>query len=171
MVAIAGELFDCEVVTADTSRPSKYFTRFSQFCGRELGTRATMRPACSYAKARRTCWLSSMLRTGASDFAIWPRGLLIHSGLIIFPRSIRLRNPFDHIFVTSLEDVDRWRDIRGGGTTWLPWGTDALRLGQSGADRDWDLTRVGRQPPEWEDDLRRGVGCRIARHKIPGSAR
>jgi hypothetical protein len=67
--------------------------------------------------------------------------------------SIRLRNPFDHIFVTSLEDVDQWRQLTGANTTWLPWGTDALRLGQGGAQRDWDLMRVGRQPPEWEDDI------------------
>ncbi len=69
------------------------------------------------------------------------------------PRSIRLRNPFDHIFVTSLEDVDRWREIAGVDTTWLPWGTDSFRLGEGGAHRDWDLMRVGRQPSEWEDDL------------------
>ena len=69
------------------------------------------------------------------------------------PTSIRLRNPFDHIFVTSLEDVDLWKKITGVATTWLPWGTDALRLGQAGGPREWDLTRVGRQPPEWENDF------------------
>jgi len=69
------------------------------------------------------------------------------------PTSVRLRNPFDQIFVTSLEDVDRWIEITGAATTWLPWGTDALRLGRGGAQRDWDLMRVGRQPPEWEDDV------------------
>jgi hypothetical protein len=68
------------------------------------------------------------------------------------PRSIRLANPFDHLFVTSLEDVDAWRAITKAPTTWLPWGTDALRLGCCASDRKWDVTRVGRQPPEWEDD-------------------
>jgi hypothetical protein len=69
------------------------------------------------------------------------------------PMPIRFRNPFDHIFVTSLEDVDRWKAITGAPITWLPWGTDALRLGRCGAQREWDLMRVGRQPPEWEDDF------------------
>jgi hypothetical protein len=34
----------------------------------------------------------------------------------------------------------------------LPWGTDALDLGSARSDREWDVTRVGRQPPEWDDD-------------------
>jgi hypothetical protein len=68
------------------------------------------------------------------------------------PKVIRVANPFDILFVTSLEDVDSWRSLTGAPTTWLPWGTDALRLGSASSKRQWDITRVGRQPPEWEED-------------------
>jgi hypothetical protein len=65
---------------------------------------------------------------------------------------IPLTNLFDLLFVTSLEDVDAWKRVTGVPTTWLPWGTDALRLGSGEPHRKWDVTRVGRQPPEWEED-------------------
>jgi hypothetical protein len=152
MVATAGELFDCEVVTADTSRPSAPTKILS-----------VLRQRTRNAARDETCLL---VCKGPSDLLAvlnienWRKRFRFLAAWIIdsfwldhIPRSIRLRNPFDHIFVTSLEDVDRWREIAGVATTWLPWGTDALRLGQGGAHRDWDLMRVGRQPPEWEDDL------------------
>ena len=69
------------------------------------------------------------------------------------PTFIRLANPFDHFFVTSLEDVGAWQSMTGAPTTWLPWGADALRLGRGASDREWDITRIGRQPPEWDNDL------------------
>ena len=68
------------------------------------------------------------------------------------PKVIRVANPFDLLFVTSLEDVESWRSLTGAHTMWLPWGTDALRLGSPASKRRWDITRVGRQPPEWEED-------------------
>jgi hypothetical protein len=69
------------------------------------------------------------------------------------PTIARLSNPFDHLFVTSIEDLDKWRKSTGVPTTWLPWGADAFRLGHGASHREWDITRVGRQPPEWDDDL------------------
>lgn len=68
------------------------------------------------------------------------------------PSTVRFAGIFDHFFVTSLEDVDAWRKQTRVPTTWLPWGTDALRLGGGGAARHWDIRRVGRQPPEWDED-------------------
>ncbi len=60
--------------------------------------------------------------------------------------------PFDHIFITSGEDIEGWHRMTGVRPTWLPWGTDSLTLGSGSGSRAWDLTRVGRQPPDWEDD-------------------
>src|SRR5450755_1740351 len=68
------------------------------------------------------------------------------------PATIRLSLPFDHIFITSGEDIDGWYRCLGIRPTWLPWGTDVLTLGSAKAGRTWDLTRVGRQPPDWDDD-------------------
>jgi hypothetical protein len=152
MIAIAGELFDCEVVMVDTSGPSKTAKILS-----------VLRQRTRNGTGDETCLL---VCKGPGDLLAilnienWRKRFRHMAAWVIdsfwldhIPRSIRLRNPFDHIFVTSLEDVDLWREIAGVATTWLPWGTDALGLGQGGAHRDWDLTRVGRQPPEWEDDL------------------
>jgi hypothetical protein len=152
MVAIAGELFDCEVVEAHASGLSKTTKILS-----------VLRQRARNGASDETCLL--VCKGPADLLAVlnienWRKRFRYLTAWIIdsfwfehIPRSIRLRNPFDHIFVTSLEDVDRWREIAGVATTWLPWGTDALRLGQGGAHREWDLMRVGRQPSEWEDDL------------------
>jgi hypothetical protein len=68
------------------------------------------------------------------------------------PRSVIWSRPFDHLFVTSLADMDAWKRITGSPVTWVPWGSDVLGLGCGEHDREWDLTRVGRQPKEWDDD-------------------
>ena len=69
------------------------------------------------------------------------------------PTTNRFSQPFDDVFITSLEDADAWETALRARPTWLPWGSDVLALGSSGGNRPWDLTRVGRQPLEWEDDL------------------
>jgi hypothetical protein len=152
MVAIAGELFDCQIVAADTSAPSKTTKvlsilrqRSRNRTGDEICLIVCKGPGDLLAVLNMDNW-----RTRFRFLAAW---IIDSFWLDHIPKSIRLRNPFDHIFVTSLEDVDQWREIAGVATTWLPWGTDALRLGQGGSHRDWDLMRVGRQPPEWEDDV------------------
>jgi hypothetical protein len=152
MVAIAGELLECEVVAADTSAPSKTAKILSVLrqrtrngAGDDICLLVCKGPGDLLAVLNMENW-----RKRFRYLAAW---IIDSFWLDHIPKSIRLRNPFDHIFVTSLEDVDEWREAAGVATTWLPWGTDALRLGQGGARRDWDLMRVGRQPPEWEDDL------------------
>jgi hypothetical protein len=152
MVLMAGELFGCEVVAAGTGAPSR---------GKKI--LSVLRQRVRNPHGDETCVL---ICKGPADLLAvlnmenWRKRFRYLAAWIIdsfwvdhIPRSVRLRNPFDHIFVTCLEDVDPWRKIAGVATTWLPWGTDALRLGQGGAHRDWDLLRVGRQPHEWDDDL------------------
>jgi hypothetical protein len=71
----------------------------------------------------------------------------------MIPRWVQFAKHFDHVFVTEQEDLDGWRRVLGGvPVDWLPWGSDVLRLGSPNAHRPVDLVRVGRQPPEWEDD-------------------
>ncbi len=152
MVSIAGELFDCEVMTADTRTPSRTTKMLS-----------ILRKRIRTAGSHETCLV---VCTGPGDLLAilnidnWRRRFSYLAAWIIdsfwldhIPMSIRLRNPFDHIFVTSVEDVSRWKELTGAPTSWLPWGTDALRLGRGGAHREWDLMRVGRQPAEWDDDI------------------
>jgi hypothetical protein len=87
------------------------------------------------------------------------------------PTSTRLSKPFDHFFITSSEDVEQWRKITGVPTTWLPWGTDALNLGNGAPDREWDITRVGRQPPEWEDDVSTALAAGLLGIRYRGRVR
>jgi hypothetical protein len=152
MVAMAGGLFDSEVLAADRIAPSNATKILSVLRNRTRSNAndETCLLVCAAPGDMLTILNIENWRKRFRYLAAW---IIDSFWLDHIPRSIRLRNPFDHIFVTSLEDVDRWKQITGVATTWLPWGTDALRLGQGGSHRDWDLTRVGRQPPEWEDDL------------------
>jgi hypothetical protein len=152
MVAIAGEILECEVLGADTSRPSKVTKILSvvQKRSRNQFGKETCLLVCASPTDLLTVLNMENWRKRFRYLAAW---IIDSFWLDHIPKSIRLRNPFDHIFVTSLEDVERWREITGAATSWLPWGTDAFGLGQGRSRRDWDLMRVGRQPPEWEDDV------------------
>lgn len=152
MTVLAAELLDAEVVALDPRTPSAIRKAASIIYRRAKG--GTSQESCL------------MICAGPADLQKvidvqnWRKRFKFLAAWIIdsfwldhIPTSIRLANPFDHLFVTSLEDVEAWKRITGAPTTWLPWGTDALRLGHGASDRVWDITRVGRQPPEWEDDL------------------
>lgn len=75
------------------------------------------------------------------------------------PSLMRWSHPFDHLFVTTAEDIPVWAHVTRTPITWLPWGTDALQLGSDASERPWDLVRVGRQPPEWDDDHTTEQAC------------
>jgi hypothetical protein len=77
------------------------------------------------------------------------------------PKIPKLANLFDYIFVTLTEDVETLKRATGANTVWLPWGTDALRLGSCSSHRKWDITRVGRQPPEWDEDAIASEAARL----------
>ena len=147
MIGMAAELFECEILAAEPSGLS-----------RTTKVLSVLRQRIRNGPSDEMCLIVCKGPTDLLAFLHidnWRRRFRYLAAWIIdsfwldhIPISIRLRNPFDHLFVTSLEDVDRWRQATGAATTWLPWGTDALGLGQGGAHRDWDLMRVGRQPPE-----------------------
>jgi hypothetical protein len=70
------------------------------------------------------------------------------------PRFARWTRVFDQICITEQEDLETWRRMVPAPVEWLPWGSDVLRLGSENPSRDFDLLRFGRQPSQWEDDLR-----------------
>jgi len=74
----------------------------------------------------------------------------------------------DRYFITGEEDATTWQRAVGRPVEWLPWGTDALRLGSPGAERPIDLLRIGRQPPEWDDDEVTSAACRAAGLRFHG---
>ena len=151
LVSLAARLLEAEVVNLPGTHPS--WTRKAL---------AVIHPRRRSARASQSCLF---VGAGAADLvkianiAQWRHRFGFLSAWIIdsfwvdhMPRVIRLARPFDHFFVTSLEDVDTWRRVTRTPTTWLPWGSDVLDFGGQNQQRPWDLTRVGRQPPQWEDD-------------------
>jgi len=59
---------------------------------------------------------------------------------------------FDHIIYTQSFDATFYRGLFGERAFCLPWGSDVLDLGSASSERKYDLLRMGRQPPEWDDD-------------------
>lgn len=167
MIALAKELLECDVVAADTRRPSNLCKALAILRGRAKD--------CSGSEE---CLL---ICPGPPDLQLilnidnWRRRFRFLSAWIIDSFWVdhvtmysRLACPFDQLFVTTIEDVDSWKAITGVPTAWLPWGTDALRLGCGATEREWDVTRVGRQPPEWDDDDGNAVAARLHAIKYRG---
>jgi hypothetical protein len=75
------------------------------------------------------------------------------------PRALLRRGHFDRLFVTDKELVELWQEEAGVATSWLPWGSDVLRLGSGAAERPVDLQRLGRQPAGWDDDEATRAAC------------
>ena len=75
------------------------------------------------------------------------------------PKFVRLGRLFDHVFVTEQEDLKEWRRRLHAPVDWLPWGSDTLSLGSLNPARPVDLLRIGRQPPDWEDDAATSATC------------
>jgi hypothetical protein len=152
LVALASRLLEAEIITVP-EYPRSFLRQLSLALRRRRG---------AAARASETCLL---ICAGPGDLARvvsvegWRRRFRHLAAWVIdsfwlefIPKAVRLGSPFDHYFVTRQEDAADWKRITGVTTTWLPWGADVLDLGSQGADRPWDLARLGRQPPEWDDD-------------------
>ncbi len=173
MVALAAELFESPVVRIESDRPA-------------LATRilATIHPRRRGGEGPENCLLVCRSPTDLLylfEIPRWRKRFRFVAAWIIdsfwlewIPRAIKLAPQLDHLFVTSGEDVDEWNRAVRIPTTWLPWGTDALRLGSGAADRAWDLTRIGRQPGRWDDDAdtaRQAASQGLRFHARPAVAR
>lgn len=75
------------------------------------------------------------------------------------PAIARNRGHFDRIFVTDPESIEPWAKSTGTTVDCLPIGADVLDGGSASSDRDVDVRRVGRQPPDWNDDNRSFEAC------------
>jgi len=152
MVSLAAELMDAQVLNIANDKPSNISKIWSILNGRSRNPR-------THASCMLIC-------TGPGDLIRfldihdWRRRFEYLTAWIIdsfwlnhIPMTLRISKPFDHLFVTSEEDADQWKKRTRTPVAWIPWGTDALRLGGSADNREYDATRVGRQPPEWDDDL------------------
>ena len=156
MVRLAAELFGAELTVVP---PGVSPNRLQQMAGlltpRTHGGRDTLLLVCPSPACLQSVFLLEKRhrfgRTVAWVFdSFWTN---------FIPRVQYLAHPFDHVFVTELEDLQTWRRALRVPVSWLPWGTDALRLGSDAAHRPVDLLRVGRQPPGWEEDVATAEAC------------
>lgn len=151
MVRLAGQTLEAEVIEVPLRRPSP-LQRLAAVIRRRQQTGSETESClviCSNAADLLRVIHVPGLRSRFKFLAAW---VIDSFWLEWIPPSVRMAQPFDKIFVTTAEDIDAWRKAMRVPVEWLPWGTDALRLGGHGETRDLDLTRVGRQPPEWDDD-------------------
>jgi hypothetical protein len=171
MTELASELMDAELLVPDANTPSPFNKALSMLHRRAKHRRGS--EACLLICADPSDLIKVLniqhWRTRFKFVAAW---IIDSFWLERFPTSIRLSGRlFDHFFVTSMRDVDSWREKTGVPTTWLPWGTDAFRLGGGAMHRTWDVTRVGRQPPEWDDDTAAAKAAALLGIKYQGRPR
>lgn len=150
MIVLAAELFEAEVLTIEDRYPGVVTRAVSAVRRR---TRTNSREPCLLVCAGPGD-LTKILNVPdwRNRFGVVGAWVIDSFWVEHIPKMPRLANLFDYVFVTLMEDVDAWKRATGAKIVWLPWGTDALRLGSCSPDREWDITRVGRQPPEWEED-------------------
>jgi hypothetical protein len=150
MVSIAAQMLGAQVVVLDRSAPSRVakvlsvLNRRDRNSGNEPCLMVCPGPGDLTKILRVDGW-----RRRFGFIAAW----IIDSFWTGHISSVfRLSNTFDQLLVTSIEDVEALKSVTGVPTSWLPWGADVLGAGRMTAQREWDITRIGRQPPEWADD-------------------
>jgi hypothetical protein len=151
MVHLAAELLEAELFLYDTCNTPGRFGQLEYLLlkrQREKG-----HESCLFVCPNPVTFLNlSEIEGWRKRFRFFAAWVIDSFWLEWIPGVIKSSRPFDHIFVTTEEEIPEWTRVMKTPTTCLPWGTDALRFGGRNTERAWDLTRVGRQPPEWEDD-------------------
>ena len=150
MVTMAAQMMEAQVIVIDHAAPSRItqalsiLNRRDRAAGDELCLMVCAGPGDLLKILQVTEW-----RKRFRFIAAW---VIDSFWTTHISAIVKLANPFDQFLVTSIEDVGLWQELTGVPTRWLPWGADVLGCGRMTAEREWDLTRVGRQPREWADD-------------------
>ena len=163
MVNLATELFEAELVMLDFRATKSIWAKLEMLLLKrhKLDSEETCLLICPDAYSFLSISQIQGWRKRFRCLAVW----VIDSFWVErIPKVAKFSRPFDHIFITTEEDIAAWTEIMQTQTTCLTWGSDALRLGgfNLGADssyRAWDLTRIGRQPPEWDLDENTKKAC------------
>ncbi|MCP1170057.1 hypothetical protein [Limimaricola litoreus] len=82
--------------------------------------------------------------------------------------SPRLMRHFDMVIYMQKGEARFYEDLAPGRSLHLGWGSDVLDLGSNAAARPVDVLRVGRQPPEWEEDANSRAVCDAAGLRFAG---
>ncbi|MGF1447690.1 MAG: hypothetical protein ACFBRM_16050 [Pikeienuella sp.] len=149
MVRLAGELLEAPVVHPASDRRSwRNFVELAltrQKAGRDKPGLLVIAPSPRdlYLLTQVDDW-----HRGFSQIAAWVIDSFWTERLV----TIGLKRSYGHLFIAGGNDVDEYMHRTRIPTSFLGWGTDALRLGSGDAARDVDVLRVGRQPDAWDDD-------------------
>ena len=157
MVRLAVELFEADLFVYPKNQSPDLLQKLSFFLPSRQGKDCCL-VICASPAELRALQLFPDWRKQYGQIVAW-----VFDSFWIEHISLIARGPikhFDHIYVTEPEDIEQWQRITGISTSCLPWGTDALRLGSHNPDRPIDLLRLGRQPKEWDDDIRTMEFCR-----------
>lgn len=158
MVELAGELLGAKVVSVDnhTLSPSKllYPLMARQRCN-DCPDLLLVAPSPQHLLllSEQPNW-----RRGYNNVSAW----IIDSFWTNRLPKFGLRGKFDHFYATSGNDVEEIENLTGIETSYLGFGTDALRFGGMGTEpghKDIDVLRIGRQPMAWEEDDTTSSDC------------
>jgi hypothetical protein len=150
MIHLAAELFEAELLTIDRQKPSFFeqleaaFLSWQKRQGHESCLLICPNPS--------DLMYLLLIKNWRKQFRYIAAWIIDSFWLDWIPKVVEFSRLFDHLFVTTEEDIPEWNRIMRTPTTWLPWGADVFRLGGKDTERMWDLTRIGRQPPEWDND-------------------
>ena len=103
-------------------------------------------------------------RSEYRQIAVWVIDSFQHDWI---PSAASLRD-LDLIAVTRPNDVSIFSRKAPGRVFVLSWGSDVLDMGSGTEIREVDVLRIGRQPPEWDDDNLSKVICSNARLRFAG---
>jgi hypothetical protein len=158
MAELAARLFDAKQVNAKHTNGDRFYWEMIRgLLGKRNSGRESCLLVCKIPYDMKILLETPGWRSRYGRTAAWIIDSFIPQTI---PRSVRFLKCFDHIFVACQEDVEETRRRTGIPTSWLPVGTDALGLGSASGDRPYDLLRVGRQPPEWNEDAVTEEACR-----------
>ncbi len=164
MVCLAAEVFGAELVVIDPDRTPNRLQQLGAVFSHRRGAESCL-VVCPYPWDLPSLLLVEGWTRRFRTTVAWVIDSFWTDRLPKISRHVRL---FDHLFVTTEEDIPQWERSTGTPTSHLPWGTDALRLGSATPDRALDLLRVGRQPSDWEDDGLTQVACRALGIRFSG---
>jgi hypothetical protein len=156
MVRLAAELLEAEVVVLPGDRRSGLARKLSGLVPRSRGAEPCLL-VCAGPPQLSSLLLVEEWRRRFGPVVAW---VIDSFWTDWIPWTARFTRHVDRYFVTNEEEVEEWTRRTRTPTGWLPWGTDALRLGSGSAGRPYDLLRFGRQPAPWEDDEATVRACR-----------
>jgi hypothetical protein len=164
MVNLATEIFNANLILIDINTPHKIRT-LEFLLGRQKNGEPCLLVSPTPSLLQNLCFVKNW-RKRFGFFAVW---VIDSFWTDRFPKVLKFRNIFDHMFIFTEEDIPAYREHFRSEVSWLPVGADVLRFGGVNThSREIDLARIGRQPPDWQDDGLTKIECSELGMKFQG---